>query len=152
MAATPQRILVLNGPNLNLTGTREPERYGSTSLADIVARLESAAAVRGAELEHVQSNAEHELIDTVHASATIGTTGLIINAGALTHTSIGLRDALLAVGLPFIEVHMSNVYAREAFRQVSYLSDIATGVIVGLGADGYTLALTALLDAADPNN
>ncbi len=139
------RILVLHGPNLNLLGTREPEVYGHDRLSDIDARLVTAAARRGHELTALQSNAEHELIDAVHAARVNGTAFIIINPGAFTHTSIALRDAFLSVSVPFIEVHLSNVYAREAFRHESYLRDIARGVIVGLGATGYELALDAAL-------
>ncbi|HUO80561.1 MAG TPA: type II 3-dehydroquinate dehydratase [Steroidobacteraceae bacterium] len=139
------RILVLNGPNLNLLGTREPHLYGSETLADIVARLEKLAAARGATLVALQSNAEHELIAAVHGAKAQGTDAIIVNAGAFTHSSIALRDAFAAVGLPFYEVHLSNVHAREAFRHHSYLSALAVGVIVGLGAQGYEFALEAAL-------
>jgi len=139
------RILVLNGPNLNLLGTREPTVYGSDTLADIVARLERVAAARGATLAALQSNAEHELVGAVQAAKSTGTDAIILNAGAFTHTSIALRDALAAGAVPFYEVHISNVYARESFRHHSYLSAIASGVIVGLGALGYELALDAAL-------
>jgi len=139
------RILVLNGPNLNLLGTREPTVYGSETLADIVARLERLATARGASLVALQSNAEHELVAAVHGAKSTATDAIILNAGAFTHTSIALRDALAAVPVPFYEVHISNVYARESFRHHSYLSAIAAGVIVGLGAIGYELALDAAL-------
>ena len=141
------RILVLNGPNLNLLGTREPHIYGSTTLDDITASLTALAAQSGASVEQFQSNAEHELIDRIHAARTDGTTFILINPGAFTHTSVALRDALAGVAIPFIEVHISNVHAREAFRQHSYLSDIAVGVICGLGVQGYELALQAALKA-----
>jgi 3-dehydroquinate dehydratase-2 len=137
------KFLVLNGPNLNLLGEREPEIYGSTTLADIDARLQSYAAKGGHELVALQSNAEHELIERIHAAKADGTDFIIINPGAFTHTSIALRDALLGVSIPFIEVHLSNVYAREAFRRHSYLTDIAVGIISGLGAKGYELAIDA---------
>ncbi len=137
------RILLLNGPNLNLLGTREPEKYGSTTLADIETRLVSAAAARGHELSCAQSNAEHELIDRVQATARDGVAFVLVNPGAFTHTSIALRDAFLSVAVPFIEVHLTNVFAREEFRHRSYLSDIAVGCIFGLGAIGYELALEA---------
>jgi 3-dehydroquinate dehydratase-2 len=137
------RILLLNGPNLNLLGTREPGLYGSERLADIEARLTAAARARGHELAAVQSNAEHELIGAVQAAAGAPTSFVIINPGAFTHTSIALRDAFLATRLPFIEVHLSNLFAREAFRHHSYLSDIAVGCIIGLGPIGYDLALEA---------
>lgn len=139
------RILVLNGPNLNLLGTREPEIYGHDTLAGIVARLVSIAAQRGATLVDFQSNAEHALIDRVHAAKSEGVAAILLNPGGFTHTSVALRDALLGVALPFYEVHLSNTYAREAFRHHSYFSDAATGVIVGLGPLGYELALEAAL-------
>ena len=139
------RILVLNGPNLNLLGTREPHLYGSETLADIVGRLERLASARGATLVALQSNAEHELIGAVQTAKPQGTDAIIVNAGAFTHSSIALRDAFAATGLPFYEVHLSNVYAREAFRHHSYLSALAAGVIVGLGAQGYEFALEAAL-------
>jgi 3-dehydroquinate dehydratase-2 len=135
------RLLVLHGPNLNLLGTREPEIYGSDTLADIDARLQAEASAAGHELVCRQSNAEHELIDLVHQAKLQGVRFVIINPGAFTHTSIALRDALLGVGIPFVEVHLSNVHAREPFRQHSYLSDVARGVITGLGARGYGYAL-----------
>lgn len=137
-------VLVLNGPNLNLLGKREPHLYGSTSLEQIVSMLKTEADARGLELDHFQSNAEHELIDRIHKAREQGITYIIINPGALTHTSIALRDALLGVAIPFIEVHLSNVFARETFRQHSYLSDVASGVISGLGASGYLYALQAI--------
>jgi len=136
-------ILLLNGPNLNLLGTREPGHYGVTRLEDITKRLNDLAEVEGAELASLQSNAEHELIERVHSAAEDGIDFIIINPAAFTHTSIGLRDALLAVGIPFIEVHLSNVHAREEFRKQSYFSDVAVGVISGLGPIGYELALRA---------
>ncbi|MCZ8133328.1 MAG: type II 3-dehydroquinate dehydratase [Steroidobacteraceae bacterium] len=139
------RILVLNGPNLNLLGTREPEIYGSDTLADIVARLERIAFARGAQLSAFQSNAEHELIERVHRAKREATDAIVLNPGAFSHTSIALRDALLAVAIPFYEVHLSNVYARESFRHHSYFADVASGVIVGLGPLGYELALEAAL-------
>ncbi|AKG68565.1 MULTISPECIES: type II 3-dehydroquinate dehydratase [Serratia] len=135
-------ILLLNGPNLNLLGTREPEKYGSATLAEIVNGLENQALALDITLSHLQSNAEHALIDRIH-QARGNTDFILINAAAFTHTSVALRDALLAVQIPFIEIHLSNVYAREPFRHHSYLSDIAVGVICGLGADGYTFALQA---------
>ncbi|WP_386069354.1 type II 3-dehydroquinate dehydratase [Tahibacter sp. UC22_41] len=139
------RILLLNGPNLNLLGTREPETYGHATLDDIVGDLASIAQARGHELLHFQSNAEHALIDRLHAARADGTAFVLINPAAFTHTSIALRDALLGVALPFIELHLSNVHAREAFRHHSFLSDIAVGVICGFGADSYRLALEAAL-------
>jgi 3-dehydroquinate dehydratase II len=137
------RILLLNGPNLNLLGTREPHIYGTATLRDIETKLQSQCVSAGHELITAQSNAEHELIGKIHAAKTDGTGFVIINPGALTHTSIALRDAFLSVGVPFIEVHLSNVFAREAFRHHSYLSDIAVGCIYGLGPIGYELALQA---------
>lgn len=137
------RILLLQGPNLNLLGTREPHIYGSTTLADIEAALRPQAEAAGFELEQLQSNAEHVLLDRIHAARDDGTEFILINPGAFTHTSVALRDALAGVALPFIEVHISNVHAREPFRQHSYLSDIAQGVICGLGVQGYELALQA---------
>jgi 3-dehydroquinate dehydratase II len=136
-------ILVLHGPNLNLLGSREPEIYGRTTLAEIDADLAEQATAAGYELASFQSNAEHELIDRLHRARTDGTKFILINPGAFTHTSIALRDALAAVAIAFIEVHLSNIHAREAFRRHSYLSDLAVGVICGLGPIGYTLALTA---------
>lgn len=140
------KLLLLNGPNLNLLGVREPDKYGPTTLEDIVNHLRALAGADGHQLDHLQSNAEFALIERIHAARTDGTAFIIINPAAFTHTSVALRDALLAVGLPFIEVHLSNVHARESFRQHSYFSDIATGVIAGLGAQGYELALRAALE------
>ena len=140
------QILVLHGPNLNLLGTREPEVYGSTTLAQIDSGLAEHAARRGATLTSFQSNHEGALIDRVHAARTDGTTFIVINPGAFTHTSVALRDAFAGVALPFIEVHLSNVHRREPFRHHSYFSDLAEGVIVGLGAAGYRHALDAALD------
>ena len=137
------RILLINGPNLNLLGSREPEVYGSTTLAQIETRLSGLASKLGHELICFQSNAEHEIVTRIHAARQEGVAFLLINPGALTHTSIALRDALLGVSIPFIEVHLSNVFARESFRHTSYLSDIAVGCIFGLGAVGYELALDA---------
>lgn len=136
-------ILVLNGPNLNLLGSREPEVYGKLTLADINARLLQMAKDKGHQIQFLQSNAEYELVERIHAARTDGTDFIIINPAAFTHTSIALRDALLGVAIPFIEVHLSNVHARESFRHHSYLADIAVGSIVGLGAHGYELALQA---------
>jgi 3-dehydroquinate dehydratase-2 len=138
--AKSPHILVLHGPNLNLLGTREPAHYGSDTLADIDARLQLRAEQAGIALECLQSNSEAVLIERIHA-AWQQTAFIIINPAAFTHTSVALRDALSAVAIPFIEVHLSNVHAREAFRQHSYFSDIAVGVISGLGAQGYPLAL-----------
>jgi 3-dehydroquinate dehydratase-2 len=137
------RILLLNGPNLNLLGTREPDIYGTVTLLELQARLEGRAGARGHEVRSAQSNAEHELVGWVQTARADGVAFIIINPGALTHTSIALRDAFLAVSIPFIEVHLSNVFAREDFRHRSYLSDLAAGCIVGLGPIGYELALDA---------
>ena len=141
------RILVIHGPNLNLLGTREPEVYGTDTLADIDARLRRQAEGSGHELTTFQSNAEHALIERVHAAREESVGFMLVNPGAFTHTSIALRDALTGVGIPFVEVHLSNVHAREPFRRHSYLSDVARGVICGLGALGYELALTAAMAA-----
>lgn len=138
-------VLVLHGPNLNLLGSREPEIYGSQTLEDINRSLVEQAGASGHLLSCLQSNAEHVLIDRIHQGATDGTEFILINPGAFTHTSIALRDALLGVAIPFIEVHLSNVHAREEFRRHSYLSDVAVGVICGLGAMGYQLALQSAL-------
>ena len=138
-------ILVLHGPNLNLLGAREPEVYGKTTLAQIDADLVEMAAKAGAKLQTLQSNHEGALIDRIHAARTDGTEFIIINPGGFTHTSVALRDALAGVALPFIEVHLSNVHAREPFRHHSYLSALARGVICGLGAQGYRAALTYVL-------
>jgi 3-dehydroquinate dehydratase-2 len=138
------RILLLNGPNLNLLGSREPGIYGSATLSSIEKKLKESARARGHELIGFQSNAEHELIDRVQAAKADGIDFVIINPGAYTHTSIALRDAFLAVALPFIEVHLTNIHAREEFRHRSYLSGIAVGSIMGLGAQGYELALDAV--------
>ena len=139
------KILVLHGPNLNLLGTREPHHYGAETLADIVARLQKKAASAKITLESFQSNAEAALIDRIHAAPLAGVGFIVINPAALTHTSVALRDALAAVAIPFIEVHLSNVHAREPFRHHSYFSDLAVGVIAGLGADGYEFALEAAI-------
>ena len=138
-------ILVLHGPNLNLLGTREPGIYGSTTLADINLALEGLARERGHHLLHMQSNAEYELIERVQEAPREGVKFILINPAAFTHTSVALRDALSAVDIPFIEIHLSNVHAREEFRQISYFSDLAQGVICGLGAQGYELGLLAAL-------
>ena len=136
-------FLLINGPNLNLLGSREPEVYGATRLADIEARCVTLAAELGHELSCFQSNAEHELINRVQQAATDGVDFIILNPGGLTHTSIALRDALLAVEIPFIEIHLSNTFAREDFRHNSYFSDIASSCLFGFGAYGYELALQA---------
>jgi len=135
------KILVLHGPNLNLLGTREPEVYGSTTLADINQELSQQAQRAGHDLDSFQSNAEFELIERIHKAQVEGVAFIIINPAAFTHTSVAIRDALLGVAIPFIEVHLSNVHAREAFRHHSYFSDKAVGVICGLGAQGYQFAL-----------
>ncbi len=137
------RILVLNGPNLNLLGSREPGLYGQETLAGIEEHLGTLA--EGHRIEFFQSNAEHELIERIHQAGADQVDFILINPAALTHTSVALRDALLGVAIPFIEVHLSNVFARETFRHHSYLSDVAVGVISGLGAQGYELALAAAL-------
>lgn len=139
------KILLLNGPNLNLLGKREPEVYGTTTLADIVANLESVTQAMGHELDHLQSNREYELIERIHQAQDDNTAYIIINPAAFTHSSIAIRDALLGVNIPFIEVHLSNVHARESFRHHSYLSDVAVGVICGLGAKGYEYALQSAI-------
>ncbi len=139
------RILVLNGPNLNLLGLREPAHYGSKTLEDIVSQLIEQAQNAGIELEHLQSNREYELIEAIH-QAYQRVDFIIINPAAFTHTSVAIRDALLGVAIPFIEVHLSNVHAREPFRHHSYLSDKAQGVICGLGAQGYEFALSAAIN------
>ena len=142
-----KNILVLHGPNLNLLGSREPEVYGRVTLDEINQRLAKLAADAGVKLASLQSNAEAELIDRIQLASTDGTDFIIINPAAYTHTSVALRDALAAVKLPFIEVHLSNIFARETFRRESYFSDLALGVISGLGAKGYELALEYALSA-----
>ncbi len=137
------QILVLNGPNLNLLGTREPEYYGSETLDEIISELDSQAKKAGHSIAHLQSNKEYQLIERIHAAQSDGSEFIIINPAAFTHTSVALRDALSGVKIPFIEVHLSNVHAREEFRKQSYFSDIALGVISGLGPLGYQLALLA---------
>ena len=145
------KFLLLNGPNLNLLGTREPHIYGSRTLAEICDGLREQARAAGHRLDEFQSNAEHELINRTHQAAKEGVDFILINPGAFTHTSIALRDALLGVGIPFIEVHLSNVHAREDFRQHSFLSDAAVGVITGLGPKGYELALQAAIHLTGKN-
>ena len=139
------KILVINGPNLNLLGVREPGHYGTDDLNSINQRLQQQAEAAGHQLDTFQSNAEHELVDRVHQARELGVSWVIINPAAFTHTSVAIRDALTGVAIPFIEVHLSNVHAREAFRKHSYFSDIASGVISGLGAHGYELALMAAM-------
>ncbi len=138
------KLLVIHGPNLNLLGVREPEVYGTDTLDDINSRLQTLVEVNNHEFEAFQSNAEHELIEKIHSAR--GTVSfIVINPGAFTHTSIALRDAFLGVSIPFIEIHLSNVHSRDAFRQQSYLSDIAVGVITGLGSLGYEMAIQSAL-------
>jgi 3-dehydroquinate dehydratase-2 len=139
------RLLLLHGPNLNLLGTREPEVYGHATLAQIDDALVAQAAAAGHDLMVLQSNAEHVLVERIHAARTDGTAFILINPGAFTHTSVALRDALLGVALPFVELHLSNPHAREPFRHHSYLSDKAVGVICGFGADSYRLALDGVI-------
>ncbi|MDC0028532.1 type II 3-dehydroquinate dehydratase [Gammaproteobacteria bacterium] len=138
-------FLLLNGPNLNLLGSREPEIYGNTSLADIESQLLRICLEANHSLDFFQSNAEHDLVNKIHEAKDANVKCIIFNPGAFTHSSIALRDALSGIDIPFIEVHISNIYSREDFRQKSYLSDIAEGVISGLGIEGYELALTVAL-------
>jgi 3-dehydroquinate dehydratase-2 len=138
---------VLNGPNLNLLGTREPAIYGSETLADVIRRLQAAAKAQGARLETFQSNHEGELIDRVQEAKKRRTAFIVVNPGGFTHSSVALRDALAAVAIPFIEVHLSNIHAREPFRRHSYFSDVAVGTICGLGSRGYDLALAYALES-----
>jgi len=148
----PLKILVLNGPNLNLLGTREPAVYGHTTLADVEALCRAAAAEHGAQAECRQSNHEGQLIDWIHAAGVAHRAGelagVVFNAGAYTHTSVALHDAIKGAGVPVVEVHISNVHAREAFRHHSYLSPVAAGIVVGFGVDGYALAIAGLLRRA----
>jgi len=136
-------LLLLNGPNLNLLGTREPDIYGQQTLSEIVADLSARASQLGLTLQAFQSNAEHELVDRVQRARADGVAFILINPAAFTHTSVALRDALAAVAIPFIEIHLSNPHAREPFRHVSYFTDLAVGVVAGFGPLGYGLALTA---------
>ncbi|WP_343587967.1 type II 3-dehydroquinate dehydratase [Herbaspirillum sp.] len=136
-----KHLLLLNGPNLNLLGTREPEVYGSTSLADIERLAQAQASAAGARLQSFQSNHEGALIDRIHQARTEGVDAIVINPGGLTHTSVALRDALAGVAIPFVEVHISNIHQREEFRHFSYLSGIARAVMCGFGVDGYRLAI-----------
>jgi 3-dehydroquinate dehydratase-2 len=145
------RILVLHGPNLNLLGTREPGIYGRNSLAEVHLAMEAQGRAAGVQVESFQSNSEGELIDRIQSAASEGVRFIIINPAAYTHTSIAIRDALAAVAIPFIEVHLSNIHARESFRHESYFSDIAVGVICGLGSQGYELALAAALARIRPS-
>ncbi|WP_303786683.1 type II 3-dehydroquinate dehydratase [Azovibrio restrictus] len=144
--AIKARLLVLHGPNLNLLGTREPQHYGAATLADINAALARRAGTAGMALEAFQTNHEGEMIERIHAARQEGVDRIIINPAAWTHTSVAIRDALAAVAIPFVEVHLSNVHAREPFRQHSYFSDLAQGVISGLGQDSYHLALEFLIN------
>ena len=146
------KLLVLHGPNLNLLGTREPEVYGRTTLAQIDEDLAERAGAAGHALETLQSNAEHVLVDRVQAARNDGTAFLLVNPAGFTHTSVALRDALAAVALPFIEVHLSNPHAREPFRRTSYFSDLAVGVVAGFGAASYRLALEAALQRLTPSS
>ena len=139
------KLLVLHGPNLNLLGTREPGVYGHTTLEQIEGDLESRARDPGLDFESLQSNAEHELVDRIQAARTDGTRFILINPAAFTHTSVAIRDALAAVAIPFIEVHLSNPHTREPFRHHSYFSDLAVGVVAGFGADSYRYALEAAI-------
>jgi 3-dehydroquinate dehydratase II len=143
-----RKILLLNGPNLNLLGTREPQVYGSDTLADIVDELTTAAAVDGVELRATQSNVEGALVDALHDARTWAD-GVVFNPGAYTHTSIALRDAIVAVVLPVVEIHLSNVHAREDFRRTSMISPVCIGVVTGFGKKGYALALEGLLEHLD---
>jgi len=149
--ANKLHILLLNGPNLNMLGTREPDKYGTLTLTEIVNRLTAEAEALNVGLEHLQSNAEYVLLDRIH-QAKDNIDYILINPAAFTHTSVAIRDALLAVSIPFIEIHLSNVHAREPFRHHSYLSDIAAGVICGLGADGYSYALQTAVKRLSQSN
>ncbi len=142
------KLALINGPNLNLLGMREPETYGSTTLGDIEQTLTGLANEKGVSLETIQSNAEHVIVDYIHNGIT-DLSGILINPGAFTHTSVAIRDALLGTNIPFVEIHISNVYARETFRHHSYLSDIASGIIVGCGIKGYEYGLLALINTVN---
>lgn len=144
------RILVINGPNLNLLGAREPEQYGHRTLQEIMEDLDRFAGACGHELQHVQNNSEGALVDIVHQAACDNIDYIILNPAGYTHTSVVLRDALLAVGIPFVEVHLSLMHARETFRHKSYFSDIAMGVISGFSGEGYMLALQAIVNRIEP--
>jgi 3-dehydroquinate dehydratase-2 len=139
------KLLLINGPNLNLLGTREPAKYGHTTLAEVEAMARDEAARLGAELTAFQSNHEGAIVERIHAARAEGVAGIVINAGAYTHTSIAIRDALAGTAIPFAEIHISNVHAREPFRHHSYLSEIAAGIVVGFGVEGYRLALQGLV-------
>jgi 3-dehydroquinate dehydratase-2 len=142
-------ILILQGPNLNLLGQREPETYGTVTLADVTRSLNTVAETLGVRLRHVQSNHEGALVDAIQHAGEQGVSGAVVNAGAFTHTSVAIRDALLGVGMPFVEIHVTNVHAREPFRHRSYLADVAVGVVCGLGTYGYELALRGLMAHLD---
>lgn len=146
------QLLVIHGPNLNLLGTREPEIYGAATLKDINAELSTQATLAGHTINCFQSNAEHEIVDRIHQAQKDNVKFIIINPAAFTHTSVAVRDALAGVAIPFIEVHLSNVHAREEFRQHSFFSDIAVGVICGLGAQGYQLALESVISQLELQN
>jgi 3-dehydroquinate dehydratase II len=146
MTSSLPTVLVLNGPNLNLLGAREPETYGRVTLPEISARLDKVAKSLGVQLEHVQSNVEGELVNWIQRAASEGMAGAVVNAAAYTHTSVALRDALVGTALPFVEVHLSNVYAREPFRHTSLLADVALGLIAGFGPASYELGLQALVE------
>ena len=144
------KILLINGPNLNLLGTREPEKYGRTTLPEVEAMVHAEAATLGVELATFQSNHEGAIVDRIQAARTEGVAGVVLNPGAFTHTSVAIRDALLGTATPFIEIHVSNVHAREAWRHHSYFSDVAAGIVIGFGADGYRLALQGLVKKLRP--
>lgn len=145
-------ILLINGPNLDLLGQREPETYGKTTLAEVESRCAALASDLGASLECFQSNAEHGIVDRIHQAGREGVDCIVINPAAFTHTSVAIRDALLAVSIPFIELHLSNTHARESFRHHSFFSDIARGIIAGLGVEGYELAVRAAVRIATTGN
>lgn len=144
------RLLLLHGPNLNLLGSREPEVYGRATLAQIDAELKAQAQASGHQLDSLQANAEHILVERIHAAREDGTAFILINPAAFTHTSVALRDALLAVAIPFVEIHLSNPHAREPFRHHSYLSDKAVGVVCGFGATSYRIALAGVIARLEP--
>ena len=139
------KILLINGPNLNLLGTREPAKYGHTTLPEVEQMVQAEAARLGAEAACFQSNHEGAIVDRIHAARTEGVAGIVINPGAFTHTSVAIRDALAGTAIPFAEIHISNVHAREPFRHHSYLSEIAAGIVIGFGVEGYVLALRGLV-------
>lgn len=140
-----RKILLINGPNLDMLGSREPDKYGTATLMDIVGGVEKICAIRGFELDSYQSNSEGAIVELIHNHGREAK-GMVLNAGAYTHTSVAIRDAILSVGLPFVEVHLSNIFKRESFRHQSYLSDIAIGMIAGFGENSYYLGVTALVD------